>query len=100
MVLINLNSDYNNMSNKLTYTQTATHSNDFSLNRGAFIRMGTNTTKKSTYKDSSQRTNLLKIQSIGSVTKTLYSKNDKNQVYLHLIKTRNIGAVSPPKCNI
>jgi hypothetical protein len=60
------------MSNKLTYTQTATHSNDFSLNRKAFIRMGTNITKKSTFKDSSQRTTILKIQSIGSVKKILY----------------------------
>lgn len=60
------------MSNKLTYTQTATHSNDFSLNRNAFIRMGKNVTKKSTYKDSSQRTTILKIQSIGSVNKILY----------------------------
>jgi hypothetical protein len=60
------------MSNKLTSTQTATHSNDFSLNRFAFIQMGTNVTKKCTYKDSSQRTTLLKIQSIGSVKKIRY----------------------------
>ncbi len=88
------------MSNKLTYTSTASHSNDFSLNRNTFVRMGTNVTKKSTYKDSSQRTNLLKIQSIGSVQKTLYSKSDPNEIHFHLIKTRNIGAVSPPKANI
>jgi hypothetical protein len=88
------------MSNKLTYTITADHTNDFSLNRNTFIRMGTPTTKKSTYKDSSQRTNLLKIQSIGSVKKTLYGKNDKNQVNEHLIKTRNSGSITPPKSNI
>lgn len=88
------------MSNKLTSTQTATHSNDFSLNRNTFTRMGNNIKKKSTYQDSSQRTNLLKIKSIGSVQKTLYSTNDKNVVDFHLSKTRNIGYVSPPKSNI
>jgi hypothetical protein len=88
------------MSTKLTYTQTATHSNDFSLNRSTFNRMGNVTTKKSTYKDSSQRTSLLKIKEIGSVNKTLYSKNDKNEVNFHLSKTRNIGYISPPKTNI
>ena len=88
------------MSNKLAYTQTATHTNDFSLNRNAFIRMGTAITKKSTYKDSSQRTNLLKIQSVGSVAKTLYGKSDLNQIKFHLIKTRNNGYITPPKANI
>lgn len=88
------------MSNKLTYTQTANHENNFALNRNAYVRMGINTTKKSTYKDSSQRTNLLKIQSIGSVNKTLYGKSDLNQIKFHLIKTRNIGYITPPKANI
>ena len=62
--------------------------------------MGTNVTKKSTYKDSSQRTNLLKIQSVGSVNKILYSKSSPNQVNFHLMKTRNGGYISPPKANI
>lgn len=85
------------MSNKLTYTSSSTHSNDFSLNRNAFIRMKENIVKKSTYQDSSQRTNILKIQSIGSVKKKLYGKSDKNEINYHIHKTRNIGYIVPPK---
>ena len=96
------------MSNKLTYTQTATHTNDFSLNRTAYIRasshktdttenIGAFTTKRAVYQDSSQRTNLLKMKSIGSVDKTLYGNSDVNQINFHLMKTRNNGYVVPPK---
>lgn len=87
------------MSNKLTYTSTANHTNSFSLDRTSFNRMGTEVTAKSTYKDSSQRTRLLSMKSVGSNKKILYSKSDPNVVDFHLSKTRNIGYITPKKAN-